>query len=130
MTQTTLDTWHEIVESKDVSKLRSIIHADAVFRSPFAFKPYPGQDALVFVLTQVIEIFEDFTYHREMVSDDGRHAFLEFTTKIGDKTLKGIDMIAFDEAGLITEFEVMIRPMTALMALAEQMAPRMAKLGV
>ena len=130
MTQNTLTIWHEIVESKDVSKLRSIIHPDAVFRSPFAFKPYEGQDALVFILTQVIEIFEDFTYHREMVSDDERNAFLEFTTKIGDKTLKGIDLIKFDEAGLITEFEVMIRPMSALMALAEQMAPRMAKLGV
>ncbi|MBL4871179.1 MAG: nuclear transport factor 2 family protein [Robiginitomaculum sp.] len=129
MTQNTLRIWHETVKSKDVSKLRSIIHEDAVFRSPFAFKPYTGQDALVFVLTQVIEIFEDFTYHREMISDDERNAFLEFTTKIGDKTLKGIDLITFDEAGLITEFEVMIRPMSALMALAEQMAPRMARLG-
>ena len=54
-TNGTLDTWHEIIERKDVSKLRSMIHADAVFRSPFAFKPYPGQDALVFDLTQVIE---------------------------------------------------------------------------
>ncbi len=129
MTQNTLKIWHEIVAGKDVSKLRSIIHPDAVFRSPFAFKPYEGQDALVFVLTQVIEIFEDFTYHREMFSNDGQHAFLEFTTKISDKTLKGIDMISFDEHGLITEFEVMIRPMSGLMILAEHMAPRMVKLG-
>ncbi len=128
MVQDTLKIWHEIVASKDVANLRSVIHPDAVFRSPFAFKPYEGQDALVFVLTQVIEIFEDFTYRREMVSKDGQHAFLEFTTKIDAKTLKGIDMISFDEHGLITEFEVMIRPMSGLMALAEHMAPRMAKL--
>ena len=111
-----------------MEKLRSIIQQDAVFRSPFAFKPYEGQDALVFILTQVIETFEDFTYHREMFSENDQHAFLEFTTKIDDKTLKGIDMISFDKRGLITEFEVMIRPMSGLMALAKHMAPRMVKL--
>ncbi len=128
--QSTLDIWHEIVAAKDIERLPTIIHADAVFRSPFAFKPYPSRAALVFVLTQVLEIFEDFTYHREMVCDESQSAFLEFSANIGDKTLKGIDMVRFDQEGLITEFEVMIRPMSGLMALAEQMAPRMAKIGL
>ena len=127
-TQNTIDIWHKIVAKKDARLLASIIHKDAVFRSPFAYKPYEGRDALVFVLSNVIEIFEDFTYHRELISADGQSAFLEFTANIGDKKLKGIDMVRFDEAGQITEFEVMIRPMSGLMALAEQMAPRMAKL--
>ncbi len=128
-TQNTIDIWHKIVAGKDASLLASIIHKDAVFRSPFAYKPYEGRDTLVFVLSNVIEIFEDFTYHRELVSEDGQSAFLEFTANIGDKNLKGIDMVRFDTAGLITEVEVMIRPMSGLIALAEQMAPRMAKLG-
>ncbi len=127
--QNTIDIWHKIVSGKDASLLASIIHEDAVFRSPFAYKPYEGRDALVFVLSNVIEIFEDFTYHRELISEGGQSAFLEFTANIGDKNIKGIDMVRFDEVGLITEFEVMIRPMSGLMALAEQMAPRMAKLS-
>jgi len=128
-TNDTLKIWHEIVANKDPSKLNAIIHPDAVFRSPMVYKPYQGRDILVFVLTQVIEIFEDFTYHREMVSEDGRSAFLEFTADIGDKSLKGLDLITFDENGKITEFEVLIRPMSGLMALAEQMGKRMAGLG-
>ena len=128
-TQNTIEIWHKIVSGKDASLLASIIHEDAVFRSPFAYKPYEGRGALVFVLSNVIEIFEDFTYHRELISADRQSAFLEFTANIGGKNLKGIDMVRFDGAGLITEFEVMIRPMSGLMALAEQMAPRMAKLG-
>jgi len=127
--ESTIDIWHKIVSEKDASQLAAIIHETAVFRSPFAYKPYEGHDALVYVLSNVIEIFEDFTYHREMISANGRNAFLEFSANIGDKNIKGIDLIRFDEAGLITEFEVMIRPMSALMALAEQMAPRMGKLG-
>ena len=122
----TLKIWHEIVANKDVSKLASIIHPDAVFRSPMVYKPYHGRDTLVFVLSQVIEIFEDFTYHRELMSDDGLSAFLEFTANIGDKTLKGLDLITFDEDGKIIEFEVLIRPMSGLIALAEQMGKRMA----
>jgi len=124
----TIAKWHKIVATKNPRGLPDIIHADAVFRSPFAFKPYEGRDTLVYVLSSVMEIFENFTYHRELVSEDGRNAFLEFSANIGDKKLKGIDLISFDEDGQITEFEVMIRPMSGLIALAEQMAPRMAKL--
>ncbi len=125
----TLEIWHEIVANKDPTRLGEIIHPDAVFRSPMVYKPYHGRDILVFVLTQVIEIFEDFTYHREMISDDGRSVFLEFTANIGDKSLKGLDLISFDENGKITEFEVLIRPMSGLIALAEIMGKRMAAFG-
>ena len=128
-TNDTLTTWHDIVANKDPAKLVEIIHPDAVFRSPMVYKPYHGRDILVFVLTQVIEIFEDFTYHREMVSGDERSAFLEFTANIGDKSLKGLDLITFNENGKITEFEVLIRPMSGLMALAEQMGSRMMKIN-
>lgn len=127
MTDETLKIWHKIVANKDASKLSSIIHPDAVFRSPMVYKPYHGRDTLVFVLSQVIEIFEDFTYHRELMSDDGRSAFLEFTANIGDKSLKGLDLITFDADGKITEFEVLIRPMSGLMALSERMAEQMGK---
>lgn len=125
----TLEIWHNIVANKDLSQLTDIIHEDAIFRSPMVYKPYQGRNILVFVLSQVIEIFEDFTYHREMTSDDGRAAFLEFTAHIGDKSLKGLDLITFDADGKITEFEVLIRPMSGLMALAEHMGKRMAELS-
>jgi SnoaL-like domain len=121
----TLKIWHEVIAHKDATKLANIIHPDAVFRSPMVYKPYHGRDILMFVLSQVIEIFEDFTYHRELLAKDGTCAFLEFTANIGDKSLKGLDLITFDEDGKITEFEVLIRPMSGLNALAAQMAKRM-----
>ena len=51
---------------------------------------------------------------------------LEFSARVGDRQLKGIDMIRFDEAGLITDFEVMVRPMSGLQALGEEMGRRLA----
>lgn len=124
----TLEKWHTIIATKNVADLPSIIHPDAVFRSPMAHSPYPGRDILVFALSNVIEIFENFTYHRTFFSTDGLSVTLEFSANIGKKQLKGVDLIQFNEDGLITQFEVMIRPASALMALGEQMAPRMMKL--
>lgn len=120
----TLARWHEIVEHRDMKSLPEIVHKDAVFRSPVAHTPYPGSFALCLALSTVIKVFEDFTYHREFIGTDGQSAVLEFSALVGDKRVKGIDMIQFDKDGLITEFEVMIRPKNGLEALAEEMGAR------
>ena len=46
--------------------------------------------------------------------------------KVGDKALKGIDLIQFDAQGLIVDFEVMVRPMSGLQALGAEMGQRLA----
>lgn len=120
----TIERWHEMVASRDLSALHEIIHPDAVFRSPVAHMPYQGRDALVLALSTVINVFEDFTYHRQFFTDDGRNATLEFSAHVGGKKLKGVDLIRFDDEGLIVEFEVMIRPASGLMALGEEMGKR------
>jgi hypothetical protein len=122
-----LEKWHTMVESGDLSALSSIVHPDAVFRSPMAFKPYAPAPALLMALQTVVTIFRDFTYHRQFSSEDGLNVVLEFSATVEDKQLKGIDMIRFDEEGRIVEFEVMIRPFNALQALGAQMGARLAQ---
>lgn len=125
---TSLEIWHDMVARKDPTRLPEIVHPDAVFFSPFAFKPYAPAPALILVLSTVIQVFEDFEYHRTLASDDGSSVVLEFSARVGDKRLKGIDLIRFDAAGLITEFEVMVRPMSGLQALAGEMGARLGHL--
>ena len=48
---------------------------------------------------------------------------------MGDRELKGIDLIRFDETGRIIEFEVMVRPMSGLQALGDEMKRRLAAYG-
>ncbi|AKM00959.1 MULTISPECIES: nuclear transport factor 2 family protein [Burkholderia cepacia complex] len=120
-----LDTWHALIESKDLGALESIVHPDAVFRSPMAFRPYGPAPALLMALRTVITILENFAYHRQFVADDGKNVVLEFSASVGDKALKGIDMIRFDDDGRIVEFEVMIRPFNALQALGAEMGARL-----
>ncbi|WP_322049873.1 nuclear transport factor 2 family protein [Paraburkholderia bannensis] len=122
-----LAIWHEMVDSKDLGRLESIVHPDAVFRSPMAFKPYGPAPALLMALRTVITIFEGFTYHRQFSSADGLDIVLEFSASVQDKQLKGIDMIRFDLEGRIVEFEVMIRPFNALQVLGAEMGARLAQ---
>ncbi|WP_395647976.1 nuclear transport factor 2 family protein [Terricaulis sp.] len=121
-----LEKWHAMVASKDLGGLNAIIHPDATFRSPMAFKPYKSAQAVALLLRTVLTVFEDFAYHRQLVSADGLSVVLEFSARVGDKSLKGIDLIQFDADGLITDFEVMVRPFNGLQALGAEMG---AKLG-
>ena len=121
--QRTLDGWHRFVASGDRDLLASLLSEHIVFRSPFVQSPIPGRTATLLVLTTVIQIFENFRYHRTFVA--GAHdAALEFAANIGKWQLKGIDLIKFNEAGEMTDFEVMIRPIKALQALGEEMGNR------
>lgn len=120
-----LATWHDMVSKKDLSALRTILRPDAMFRSPMAFNPYQSADAVVLALTTVITVFENFTYHRQFATDDGLNVVLEFSAEVNGKSLEGADFVRFDEEGKIVDFEVMIRPLSGLQALGEEMGKRL-----
>ncbi|WP_191112117.1 nuclear transport factor 2 family protein [Acinetobacter lwoffii] len=123
-TRKSIARWHEMLETRDMSILNELLAEEVVFRSPVAFQPYPGKQVVFFILTNVIQVFENFTYHREFISEDGNNVVLEFSANVGDKKLKGVDMIQFNEEGQMIDFEVMIRPKSGLEALAVQMGQR------
>lgn len=120
-----LESWHHMVATRDLSNLLSIVHPDAVFRSPMANTAYVSAPALMLALSTVIQVFEDFTYHRQLATDDGLNIVLEFSARVGEKQLKGIDLVRFNEQGQITEFEVMVRPLSGLQALGAEMGARL-----
>lgn len=120
-----LQRWHTMIATRDLSSLADLVHAEAAFRSPMAHNAYPGRDAVLFILGTVLGVFENFAYHRALTTDDGLSVVLEFSAEVSGKQLKGIDLIRFDEAGLIREFEVMVRPMSGLQALGEAMGARL-----
>ena len=127
-TDTRLALWHDIVASKDTSRLGNLLADDILFYSPVFWQPKQGKMAAFIILSTVIEVFEDFVYRREWLM--GNEWALEFSARIGDKLLKGLDLITFDESGKIVRFEVLIRPLNGLQALGMEMGQRLAKLGI
>lgn len=125
-TKASLEKWHTMIENRDMSILNELLADEVVFRSPVAYNAYEGKQVVFFILSNVIQIFENFTYHREFYTEDQQSVVLEFSANVGEKKLKGIDMIRFNEQGKIVDFEVMLRPKSGLEALAAQMGQRMA----
>lgn len=113
------------IEARDLDAAVALLHEDVVFRSPVVFTPYEGREALRQILAAVIDVLEDFRYVREIGADGARDHALVFEARVGDKQLQGCDFIHLDADGAITEFTVMVRPMQAMLALAEAMKARL-----
>ena len=121
-----LREWHRMIDAADLAALPALLHPEVVFRSPAAFKPYHGAPAVALILRTVFGVFSGFAYERQFATGDGFDVALEFRAQVGDRQLKGIDLIRFDADGRIVDFEVMIRPASGLAALADEMGRRLA----
>ena len=121
-----IDAWHRVIESgSEPTQLAAILHDDAVFHSPVVHTPQRGKPIVMAYLTAAGQTLgnDSFTYLREVV--DGDTAVLEFLTEMDGIEINGIDMITFDDTGLITDFKVMVRPLKAINKVWEMMAAQL-----
>jgi len=116
-----MTTFREAVEARDHAAIEALLADDVVFTSPVAFKPYPGKAITAAILRGVMRVFTDFHYVREIGSPDGRDHALVFEAKVGEMTINGCDFLHYDDDGLIDDFVVMVRPLSAAQALSEAM---------
>ncbi len=103
--------------------IKPLFAENIVFYSPAFWKPKEGRDIALIILTTVESIFENFTYTKHWV--DGDEIILEFSAEVDGKNVKGIDRITLNKNGEAIEFEVMVRPLNGLMALAQKMGEKL-----
>ena len=130
MTETNSKTykiWHDFIETPNAENLSLILHDDVKFHSPFVWKPKEGRTMTTAILMTVTEIFVDFRYVRQII--DGENWALEFEAKVGEFSLRGVDLIELNSEGKIVDFEVMIRPANALQTLGAEMGRQLAEKG-
>jgi hypothetical protein len=96
-----------------------LVSPDVVLNSPVVFRPYHGREAVGVILHAVNRVVQDFRFERE-IGAEGDHA-LVFRARVGDRELHGCDFVHIGEDGLIDELTVMVRPLSAALALAEAM---------
>ena len=114
MTDNPLEIWHRLVRNHDPSGLGALLAEDAIFYSPVVHTPQRGRELVAKYLSAAFHVFFNptFRYIREIV--DASDAMLEFETEIDGIQVNGVDLIKWNEAGQITEFKVMIRPLKAI----------------
>ena len=113
------DAFRRAAEAKDFSQVEELFTEDVTFKSPVVFKPYEGREALGMILGAVVKVFEDFRYVEQV--ETGDTAVLVFEARAGDRDLQGVDILRFGEDDQIRELIVMVRPMSGMHALADEM---------
>jgi hypothetical protein len=116
------------VERLDLEAVRELLAPDIVFHSPVTFHPFIGRDTVAQLLALVAQTFEDLRYTDELVAD-GAHALI-FRASVAGRELEGIDLLRFDDQGLIADFTVMLRPLSGLIPFAQAMGEKAAAAGV
>ena len=125
---TTLQRWHDIVRERDPALLDEVLAPDCVFLSPVVHTPQRGRDLTRLYLTGAMHVLNDnFRYVRE-ISDAGG-AVLEFECEVDGILVNGVDLMRFDEHGLISEFKVMVRPLKAIEAVHQKMRSMLEELS-
>lgn len=114
MSTDTMKTWHHIVQSRDMDALRALLAEDVVFESPVVHTPQAGKTITALYLHAALHVLNNEHFHYLNEWHSPRSAVLEFQTQLDGITINGVDIIHWNDNGLITRFKVMVRPLKAI----------------
>jgi hypothetical protein len=116
-----LHIWHQSIKEKNTDYLSQILADDVVLHSPIVHTLIEGKKIVTLYLMAAFHTFvtPEFRYVRELANE--KTAILEFTTEIDGIFVNGVDMISWNEEGLITDFKVMVRPLKAVNLIHKKM---------
>lgn len=114
--------WKQIAASHDFSLIDDLIADDAVFESPVLHTPQVGRELVKLYLSAAVSVLggPDARFVNQWISN--RSAVLELETTVGGLALNAVDILTWDDAGRVTRFKVMARPLKAIQALIAAMA--------
>lgn len=119
---TVVAKWHQMMAHGDMSDLPDLLAEDAVFISPVVHTPQEGKQVTLAYLSSAGKVFGQgtFLYLNEWYAEDS--AVLEFEAEVNGIVINGVDLIWWNDAGKITRFKVMVRPLKAVNLLHGLMA--------
>jgi hypothetical protein len=131
-----VEKWHEHLRGRLPGGLDELLDDDVVFYSPIVYTPQEGKAITKLYLEAAGQTLPGdgggkggsssgdgagrFRYTKTVTSGDT--AVLEFETTVDGKYVNGVDIFRCNDAGLIVEFRVMIRPLQAINLVHQQMA--------
>ncbi len=124
-----LARWHAHIKNPDHQVLWDMLHPDCVFESPVVHTPQEGREIVFKYLASADKVLggDSFTYRGEWMNANS--AILEFANTINGIKVNGIDMITWNDAGQITHFKVMVRPLKAIEMVHQMMGEMLQKMA-
>ena len=113
-----------MVAEQDLDALSQLLAEDITLGAPPYWPRFEGRELVHHLLGLILQSIEGFSYRREW--QHGNELALEFRGRVGELELQGVDLITVNDRGLVQGLDVVMRPVNAVNALQEIIAPRMA----
>src|SRR3954447_16235030 len=111
--------------ARDPAGVIATFAPDVVLHSPATARPFRGRDEVGELMTQVIGALEDLEY--TAVVDGGDVQVLAFRMRLGGRDVELVDLVRYDDEGLVREVVVHARPLAGTALFAAVLGPRLAR---
>lgn len=113
-------------EAHDVDGMLACMAPGVVLSSPITdVFTFAGRDQLRLLLEDVFAVMDDVAYSVD--AGDDRTRVLRLSARIGSQRLDEVMLVTLDGDGLIERFELFVRPLPGLTAMAAALGPRVAR---
>ncbi|HUR49350.1 MAG TPA: nuclear transport factor 2 family protein [Acidimicrobiales bacterium] len=118
------DAFREAAERGDVAATMATMSPGVVLRSPVRDEPLSGREAVTRLFAVLLPAFDDLRFIESYTSVRGGE-LLHFVWRIGNQEAEGVDVMHFNGDGLIEDYRVMLRPLSAVTALRDVVFSRL-----
>jgi hypothetical protein len=123
----TPEKFRAAIESGDLDAALPLFADDIRLFSPVSFAPIAGIVAVRELFAVLLRTFENFRYVGQAAGhgeegDGGPETethLLHFRTDVEGRQVEGVDILQLNDRGLISTFTVLVRPLSAVLALGD-----------
>tara|TARA_R110001599_G_scaffold336910_1_gene554960 strand:+ start:204 stop:584 length:381 start_codon:yes stop_codon:yes gene_type:complete len=108
---------------RDVTGAIAHLSDGIIIRSPIFSTPFEGKADATKVLTHLLQTLDSF--EPKLLLRDGADVVAIFTAKCGEHVIDGMDHLHLGPTGLIDSMTVAWRPLTAVVAVQQLLAPKL-----
>jgi hypothetical protein len=108
-------------QRKDLETMLTHMVDDAVLNTPLLAEPVKGKAAIRQIVGALLAVVDRFDFREVMQGPQHVSSFFKVT--VGPNALDGMDYWRINDAGLIEEMTVLWRPLPAMVAVQNKLAP-------
>jgi limonene-1,2-epoxide hydrolase len=118
-----LDAYLNAMGQRDVAATLAHMADDVVLNSPIIAAPFKGKAEVARVLAAMLSSVDAF--EPKLLLRDGADFVAVFTIRLADHIIDGMDHMHLNDAGLIESMTVAWRPLSAIVAVQQKLAPKL-----
>jgi hypothetical protein len=107
-------------ETSDFAPAAAVLADDVAFRSPVLARPWRTRAVLERLGPGMVGVFGDVDFAPPVAGE--QRSVLSWTGTVGELDAEGVLLLDVGADGLVSDMAILIRPLTALQAVAQAMA--------